>query len=189
MPHAAAGAQQARAGRVQGKQGVGISQGAEQSECMLPLVVQQGHDLWPHRRWRREGGPVWPPTHSCKHNASKTTMPHKLPQPCFVAIDATPHALLPPCSSCSCRIFIDAGPPPTGLSHPLVTPPPSPYRRTARMHVHRTLVRPYRRSIDVITLPEGEGKPTTDFAKLLSDMPKNCDYSINSQMPAVASKA
>ncbi|GAB4818937.1 hypothetical protein N2152v2_005983 [Parachlorella kessleri] len=33
------------------------------------------------------------------------------------------------------------------------------------------------RAIDVVSKPPGEGSPTTDFAKLLTDMPHNCDYS------------
>ncbi|PNH10243.1 hypothetical protein TSOC_003058 [Tetrabaena socialis] len=37
------------------------------------------------------------------------------------------------------------------------------------------------RSIDVIARPAGEGAPTTDFEELLTSMPANCDYSINSQ--------
>jgi hypothetical protein len=40
------------------------------------------------------------------------------------------------------------------------------------------------RSIDAICRPKGEGAPTTDFAALFATMSQNCDYSINSQMPA-----
>jgi hypothetical protein len=33
------------------------------------------------------------------------------------------------------------------------------------------------RALDVVSKPPEAGKPTTDFAKLFSDMSANCDYS------------
>lgn len=38
------------------------------------------------------------------------------------------------------------------------------------------------RSVDVICLPKGEGRPSDDLTGLLTAMTKNCDYSIHSQM-------
>lgn len=38
------------------------------------------------------------------------------------------------------------------------------------------------RSVDVITGPAGEGKPTWDFQGLFAAMPQNCDYTINPQL-------
>jgi len=37
------------------------------------------------------------------------------------------------------------------------------------------------RSLDVISLPAGEGSPTTDWSALLNSVDGSCDYSINSQ--------
>mmetsp|Transcript_35747 Transcript_35747/g.89808 ORF Transcript_35747/g.89808 Transcript_35747/m.89808 type:complete len:288 (-) Transcript_35747:364-1227(-) len=37
------------------------------------------------------------------------------------------------------------------------------------------------RSIDLASKEPGDGSPTTDFAKLFTDMPRNCDYGITDQ--------
>jgi hypothetical protein len=45
------------------------------------------------------------------------------------------------------------------------------------------------RAFDAISLPEGEGSVTKDFAALLGDLKGDCNYSINSQLEPAASKA
>ncbi len=39
------------------------------------------------------------------------------------------------------------------------------------------------RAFDCVARKPGDGQPTKDFEALLTAMPKNCDYSINSQYP------
>ncbi|PNW82458.1 hypothetical protein CHLRE_06g279850v5 [Chlamydomonas reinhardtii] len=39
------------------------------------------------------------------------------------------------------------------------------------------------RAFDCVSRKPGDGQPTKDFEALLTGMPKNCDYSINSQYP------
>jgi hypothetical protein len=45
------------------------------------------------------------------------------------------------------------------------------------------------RAFDAISLAVGDGSITTDFAALLTGLKGDCDYSINSQLQPVASKA
>eukprot|EP00887_Chlorella_sp_A99_P003271 scaffold9.g3271.t1 len=49
-----------------------------------------------------------------------------------------------------------------------------------------TLPQADNRSVDLASKPPGDGAPTTDFAKLLADMPRDCDYSDAAAAQAVA---
>jgi hypothetical protein len=56
----------------------------------------------------------------------------------------------------------------------------SPHRSIPRADVAALLVAALalgdRRAVDVVAKGPGDGAPTTDFAALLEDMPRNCSY-------------